>query len=205
MDSTSPGAGLNADARSECRMVVLTGGPGAGKTAILEHARHALQARIAILPEAAGILFGGGFWRRDSVPGRKAAQRAIFHIQREQERMLREEQDAPFVLCDRGSLDGLAYWPDAEASFWGELSTRREAEFARYYAVIHLRTPGAGHGYNHENPLRIEDAASAHAIDERILAAWEGHPRRYVIASNDDFMAKLETAMSLIEHLVAAE
>ena len=46
--------------------VVLTGGPGAGKTAVLEFIRKVLCQHVAILPEAASILFGGGFWRLDS-------------------------------------------------------------------------------------------------------------------------------------------
>lgn len=187
------------DSRAGCRLVVLTGGPGAGKTAILEIVRRSLCPRVAVLPEAASILFGGGFWRRTSVPGRKAAQRAIFHVQREQERIILDEGQAPFALCDRGTLDGLAYWPEGEASFWRELETKRSAEYARYHAVIHLRTPGAGRGYNHQNPLRTEDADLAHEIDERILRIWEGHPNRHIIESSDDFLLKINTAMSLIQ------
>ena len=60
------------------------------------------------------------------------------------------------ILCDRGTLDGLAYWPEAEESFWAELGSSRSAELARYAAVIHLRTPPAERGYNHQNPLRTD-------------------------------------------------
>jgi broad-specificity NMP kinase len=38
--------------------MVLTGGPGAGKTAVLELLRHSLCDDVAILSEAAGIIFG---------------------------------------------------------------------------------------------------------------------------------------------------
>jgi predicted ATPase len=179
--------------------VVLTGGPGAGKTATLEFARRSFCRGIAILPEAASILFGGGFWRSSTTAGRKAAQRAIFHVQDEQERLLIEEERFAFALCDRGTVDGLAYWPEPEASFWRELHTSREAMLGRYYAVIHLRTPAAGHGYNHDNPLRTEDAGTAHEIDERILGAWQGHPNLHVIDSAEDFMTKVQTVMKLIQ------
>ncbi len=118
--------------------------------------------------------------------------------------MIADEEQAPFALCDRGTLDGLAYWPEQEASFWSELSTQRETEYARYHAVIHLRTPGQGRGYNHENPLRIEDADLAHEIDERILRIWAGHPNRHVIESSDDFLLKINTTMSLIKRLLPA-
>ena len=43
------------------RRVVVTGGPGAGKTALLELIRQALCQHVRILPESAGVVFGGGF------------------------------------------------------------------------------------------------------------------------------------------------
>lgn len=187
---------------NRCRLVVLTGGPGAGKTAVLEIARRSFCKNIAFLPEAAGIVFGGGFWRHQSLAGRKAAQRAIFHIQREMEGLVIEEREAGFALCDRGTLDGLAYWPeptDDAASYWREVSTTRATELGRYHAVIHLRTPDASHGYNHQNPLRIEEATEAQAIDARILAAWDGHPNRVVIDSSTTFLDKATRAIEAIK------
>ncbi len=185
-----------------CHFVVLTGGPGAGKTAILEIARRSLGSRATVLPEAASILFGGGFWRSNSSAGKRAAQRAIYYVQREQQRMVEEEGSLPFVLCDRGTLDGLAYWPEDHATFWRDLNTTCEVELARYQAVIHLRTPGEHQGYNHQNPLRTEDALRAREIDERILHVWSRHPQRYIVDSSDDFMVKIETTLRLIESLI---
>lgn len=186
-----------------CRFVVLTGGPGAGKTAILEIARRSFGTRATVLPEAASILFGGGFWRSKSSAGRRAAQRAIYYVQREQQRMVEEEGRLPFVLCDRGTLDGLAYWPESPATFWRDLNTSSEAELAQYHAVIHLRTPGESQGYNNQNPLRTEDAVSAQEIDERILHVWARHPRRFIVDSADDFLVKIETTLRLIERLLS--
>src|SRR5690242_15099817 len=45
------------------KRVVLTGGPGAGKTAVLELVRQSFCSHVHVLPEAAGILFTGGFPR----------------------------------------------------------------------------------------------------------------------------------------------
>src|SRR5690349_15548521 len=109
------------------RYVVLTGGPGAGKTAVLELVRRSLCKHLALLPEAAGIVFGGGFPRRSDSGSRAASQRAIFHVQRELEELVRTDARAATALCDRGKLDGLAYWPDDEAVFFDELRTTRAA------------------------------------------------------------------------------
>jgi predicted ATPase len=193
---------LSMRSTSRCRFVVLTGGPGAGKTAILDIAARSLGQRVVVLPEAASILFGGGFWRSNTAVGRKAAQRAIYYVQREQQRMVIEEEQQPFVLCDRGTLDGLAYWPDEPSTFWQDLDTSSEVELARYDAVIHLRTPSQGQGYNHQNPLRTEDAARAAEIDESILQIWSKHPRHFVINSSDDFLTKVHSTLRLIESLL---
>jgi putative protein kinase ArgK-like GTPase of G3E family len=65
--------------RHRARRIVLTGGPGAGKTAILELIRLFFCRHLHRLPEAAGIVFGGGFPRGGTLLGRRAAQRAIYY------------------------------------------------------------------------------------------------------------------------------
>lgn len=192
------------DLRHDCRLVVLTGGPGAGKTAVLEVVRKHFCEHIAVLPEAASVLFGGGFPRRDSASAQRAGQRAIFQVQRELERMIVDEANSAVALCDRGTLDGLAYWPGEPDEFWRELGTTREAELARYACVIHLHTPHGGQGYNHANPVRTESAAQAMAADARIVDAWTGHPRRFLVESSDDFLDKLARVIALIRDEVPA-
>ena len=178
------------------RRIVLTGGPGAGKTAVLELLRQSLCEHVVVLPEAAGVVFGGGFPRRDGPGGRRAAQRAIFHVQRELEEAA-EGDGAAIVLCDRGMADGAAYWPGPD-DFWQSVRTERAAAFGRYNLIIHLRVPEATRGYDHSNPLRVESASEARAIDDRILAAWDGHPRRVVIDAEQDFMTKAQRALAIV-------
>ncbi len=176
--------------------VVLTGGPGAGKTAVLELIRQYFCVHVKVLPEAAGIVFGGGFPRGESRDLRQASQRAIFYVQRELEAAAEAARPA-IVLCDRGTVDGSAYWP-GPADLWSEVGTTLEAQLRRYHAVIHLRTPALESGYNHENPLRIESAREAAAIDSRIAHAWEGHPRRFIVDAADDFLTKASRALDLL-------
>ncbi len=185
------------------KLVVVTGGPGAGKTAVLEIIRKELCGHVVILPEAASIVFGGGFWRLQSISARQASQRAILHIQQEIERLVLGEETWAVGLCDRGLLDGLAYWPGDARDFWQAAGTSLEAEYARYHSVIHLRTPDEDLGYNnHSNPLRTESAAQAAEIDGRIHDIWSRHPRYRTIESTPDFLVKVERAMlHIIEDL----
>ncbi len=180
------------------RLIVLTGGPGAGKTAVLEVIRKHFCDHVAVLPEAASILFGGGFPRRDDMPARRAGQRAIARVQVELERMHLEDGRSGVILCDRGTLDGLAYWPGDPEEFFRDLGTTRAAELARYAAVLHLRVPADGEGYGHSNPLRVETATEAAAIDAKIAAAWRGHPRVVEVGASPNFLEKLRLAVDAI-------
>ena len=184
--------------RHTTKLVVLTGGPGAGKTAVLEMARRVFCAHVTILPEAASLLFSGGFPRHASEAGRRAVQRGIFHVQREVERLAIEEGQAGVALCDRGTIDGLAYWPGSADSFWHDLNADPQRELSRYDAVIHLETPLANGGYNTQNPLRSESPFEARIINDRILAAWKDHPRRSIVSSTTDFLDKAVTALKCI-------
>jgi len=56
---------------------------------------------VKVLPEAAGVVFGGGFPREDDPACRRAAQRAISYVQRELE-ITGDSHNPAIVLCDRG-------------------------------------------------------------------------------------------------------
>jgi predicted ATPase len=182
--------------------VVVTGGPGAGKTAVLEVIRRAMCHHVQVLPESAGILFGGGFPRGTTPELRRPAQRAIYYVQRELEATALAGDHA-LVMCDRGTIDGLAYWP-GPGDMFASVATSLAAELARYHAVIHLRTPPSWEGYNHANPLRVETAAEAAAIDARIAQAWAHHPRRFEVEAAADFLSKAERALEIVRDLVPA-
>lgn len=193
------GRAVNACARGEPhdkRRIVLTGGPGAGKTAVLELVRQYFCRNVKVLPESASIVFGGGFPRGEASEARRAAQRAIFFVQRELEAVA-DADDPAVVLCDRGTIDGSAYWPGPD-QLWTSVGTTREEQLRRYCAVLHLRTPLSTAGYNHQNPLRTESGAEAAVIDARIAEAWAGHPRRFFVEPTPDFLAKARSALAIL-------
>lgn len=186
------------------KLLVVTGGPGSGKTAVLKIIRKELCKHVVILPEAASIVFGGGFWRLESQSSKMASQRAILHIQQEIERLVLDEKSWSLGLCDRGVLDGLAYWPGDEEEFWRVSGTSLQEEYGRYHAVIHLRTPSETQGYNHKNPLRTETALQAKAIDDKIASIWSKHPHYHVIESETEFLIKAQKALSHIKKYIPA-
>lgn len=171
------------------RHVVLTGGPGAGKTAVLEVIRKQFGPHVEVLPEAVRIVFRGGFPRRPTRSATRCAQRAIFRVQEQLERMADEEGTAAVTLCDRGLLDGLAYWPDDPAAFLAEVGQDRASLLARYDLVIHLLAPRG---------------SEAHHIDPRILGLWEGHPNRVILEAAQDFLPKLDRVIAVLREQLPA-
>lgn len=181
-----------------CSFIVLTGGPGAGKSAVMQAAQQIFTNRVAILPESASIVYSGGFPRFPNPTSIRAAQRAIVRVQEELERYAIEEGSTFVALCDRGIADGAAYWPAGE-NFYEQIGLSQEAVFARYNTVIHLRTPTAAFGYNHNNPMRIETPEQAAEIDAKIERVWEGHPNRIIVPATESFTEKLEHVTELIK------
>jgi predicted ATPase len=180
------------------KRIVLTGGPGAGKTAVLELAQQFFCKHLVMVPEAASLLFRGGFPRGQNIAQQAATQRAIFHVQRELETTTDAADHAAATLCDRGTIDGAAYWPGPN-TLWDELGLSHERELLRYDTVVHLRVPGT-HGYsNHTNAMRTETAEQAALIDERIAEAWQGHPRRFTVDSTLSFLDKAHRAIDILE------
>lgn len=189
--------------RHQARLVVLTGGPGGGKTAILEMARRYFCHHVVLLPEAAGIVFGGGFPRLNTPAGRRAAQRTIYQVQMEMEGLAVRDPNVAMVICDRGTIDGLAYWPGDRERFFEEFGGSLEQETARYATVIHIATPDSQHQY-HKNRIRRESLRQAREIDARIRRIWKGHPRRVVVRSEADFLDKAAHAIRLMRQEVPA-
>lgn len=183
---------------SACRFIVLTGGPGAGKTAVMEAARQIFAKNVAILPESASIVYSGGFPRLGTPVSIRSAQRAICRVQEEIELFTVEEGSAFVALCDRGIADGAAYWPEGPDSFFEAIGISRQSVFSRYHTVIHLRTPTPAFGYDHSNPMRTETAEEAALLDRRIELAWSGHPNRLIVPATESFTEKLEHVTDLI-------
>jgi len=114
-----------------------------------------------------------------------------------------DTENAAVVLCDRGTVDCAAYWT-GEGDLFSAVGTTREAELARYDAVIHLRTPTSPKAYNHSNPLRVESIEEAAAIDATIAREWSGHPRVFIIEPTEDFLHKAAHALGLLRDEVPA-
>jgi len=185
------------------RRIVLTGGPGGGKTTAADLLRRELGDRVVVVPESATILFAGGFPRSQQLDANRAAQTAIFHVQRNLEDVQSALYSERVLLCDRGTIDGAAYWNDGPESFFAALGTSFDTELARYDAVVFFETAAvAGLSIEGGNPVRCESLSQAVELDARLRVLWSRHPRFTLIPHNSSFMAKITDALAVLERLV---
>src|SRR3954452_22879758 len=150
--------------------IVLTGGPGAGKTVVAHRLAAAQPDRFALVPEAATQVYDAlqTRWDRLDIEGRRDVQRRIYRVQIEQEARLAAEHPGKILLLDRGTIDGAAYWPEGPDDYWRDLGSTLPAELARYEQVIWMQTCAAVGAYDGDasNSCRFEDAEGAVASGE---------------------------------------
>lgn len=181
------------------KQIVLTGGPGAGKTVISARLVAAHPDRFVLVPEAATQVYHAlqTRWDRLDLTGRREAQRRIYRLQVDQENRIAAEHPDKILLLDRGTIDGSAYWPDGPEAYWDDLRTTRHKELARYDMVIWMEscaTLGIYDG-DQSNVCRFEDAPAAVQSGKLLLRLWSGHPNlKHVgaFASLDDKVAAVQ-------------
>jgi predicted ATPase len=197
-----PRSPIPPETRHRCR-IVLTGGPGGGKTTAADLFRREIGERVVIVPEAATMIFSGGFPRYPGDRPRQAAQRAVYHVQRNLEDIQAARYPDRVLLCDRGTVDGAAYWPGQPEEFYADLGTTAEAELARYDAVIFFESAAVGGmGIEGGNPVRKESLEEAVALDTRLRTVWSNHPRFIVVNHHPSFFQKISRALEVLNELV---
>jgi len=183
--------------------IAITGGPSGGKTTLIEALKKELGQKCAIVPEAASILYRGGFPRyKDNAQAACFTQRAIYFTQREIEDLICTVNHVSLIVCDRGSLDSVAYWPEDEDHFFRTIGSTKQKELERYDWIIHLDT-ASSEFYDTSNPIRTESFPEAWDLNTKIKKAWEGHPRRIIITHNEDFLSKMTTSLSVIKAIIS--
>ena len=191
---------------SALRRVVLTGGPGAGKTVVSAAIARAEPGRFVRVPEAATQVYDALRTRWDllDLEGRRDVQRRIYRLQREQEERLGAEFPGRILLLDRGTIDGAAYWPGEPDEYWRELCTSWNEEYRRYDAVIWLESSAALGAYDGmaSNPCRFESAGEAIRSGERLLTLWKGHPQLKRVGAFADIGHKVSVVRDLIGTLI---
>lgn len=184
--------------------IVLTGGPGGGKTTAADLFRREIGEEVVVVPETATMLFSGGFPRVGEPAARAATQRAIYHAQVSLEDVQRARFPDRVLLCDRGTIDGAAFWPEEEPiGFFEAMGTTLEEQLERYDAVLFFESAAVGDiSIEGGNPTRTEDNAQARELDVRLRDLWSSHPSFHFIPHSSSFFAKLTEGLSQLDRIV---
>lgn len=183
--------------------IVITGGPCAGKSTAMSWVQNAFTQMgytVLFVPETATELITGGVapW----VCGTNVDfQQCLIQLQIEKEQIFEQaaksmESDKILIVCDRGALDNKAYMTALEFRQTLDAIGENEVELRdNYDAVFHLVTAakGAEEFYTTaNNSARTETVEEAAALDDKLIAAWTGHPHLRVIDNATDFEDKMK-------------
>ena len=195
--------------KMDIKKIVITGGPGAGKTTGMSWIQNSfakLGYTVLFVPETATELITGGLapWTcRSNLDYQKCQMK----LQLEKEKIFEQgaasmPADKVLIVCDRGTLDNKAYMTELEFSaLLGELGCNEVELRDSYDAVFHLVTAakGAEKFYTTENnAARTETVEQAAELDDRLIAAWTGHPHLRIIDNSTDFENKLKRLIAEI-------
>ena len=198
------------------KKVVITGGPCAGKTTALSWIQNSFAKsgyKVLFVPETATELITGGVapWTCGSNYDYQVGQ---MRLQFEKEQVFYNaaktmKEDKILIVCDRGMIDNRAYMTEEEFQKILGLMNLNEVEVRDSYdAVFHLVTAakGAVQFYTTENnEARIESVEQAIDLDDRIEAAWTGHPHLRVIGNETDFNEKLKRLIAEMSGIIGAD
>jgi CYTH domain-containing protein/thymidylate kinase len=199
--------------------IVLTGGPGAGKTTSLAHIQDRLESlgfKVFTVPESATQLLNGGFRiDRNNFREHIHFQTSLLKMQLSNEdiffkaadRYAQRHNKNVVVVCDRGVLDAKGFMTQTEweAVLDAAGVTNNQLRDKRYDAVIHLESAAvsAPEFYTRaNNTARQENVIEAATFDTRIQEAWIGSPRFKVIRSRENFADKMRELDNIITNIV---
>lgn len=190
-------------------MIVITGGPCAGKSTALSWVQNEFSQKgyqVIFIGEAATELINNGI-SVSSCKDRMIFQQALMCFQQEREKIYLQTaknmpQEKILIVCDRGILDSKAFLNEVEFQYLVKELKANEVELRdNYDAVFHLvsAAKGAEQFYTLENnKARSESIEEARVIDDKLIAAWTGHPHFRVIDNSTDFNGKMRRLISEI-------
>lgn len=189
--------------------IVITGGPCAGKTTAMSWIQSyftKMGYTVLFVPETATELITGGVapWTCGS---NVDYQKCQMRLQLEKEMIFAQaaasmSAEKILIVCDRGALDNKAYMTDLDFACVLESLQRSEVALRDHYdAVFHLVTAakGAEQFYTTaNNSARTETVEQAAVLDDKLIAAWTGHPHLRIIDNSTDFTDKLKRLIAEI-------
>lgn len=197
------------------KTIVLTGGPCAGKSTAMSWIQNAFTERgykVLFVPETATELINGGVapWTCGTNSDYQCLQ---FHLQEVKEEIFLKaaktmKDEKILIVCDRGMMDNKVYMNDEEfADVVKRINLDEEKQRNKYDAIFHLVTAAKGEeeiylNNKEGNAARIETVEQACTLDDKLIAAWTGHPHLRIIDNSSNFENKMKRLVSEIANFL---
>lgn len=199
----------------EIYKIVLTGGPCAGKTSVVERFSRIAKAipnlKVILSKEAATMLKQSGIDFATCGGGSVFQERIIdWQLNAEETAYIAalnyiesHPEDKVIILCDRGVMDGEAYFKtphDFDKILYAK-GLDRNMMYARYDAIICLRSAavGAVEFYTTaDGTPRDESPEEAAILDGKCYDAWKPHKMFFEIDNTFQFYIKMDNAIATI-------
>lgn len=212
-----------AAAQAPLVRVLLTGGPGAGKSSALATLRDRISKRgfqVIVVPETATALLDscGGYdpsWHGTPKHVRMQEMFLKFQVANEEtlSRFAELRPERPhLLLLDRGCLDGKLFCTEQE---WAQVlegaGVSEDALLERYDLVVHMTTVAArfeglyDYGPGSSNPARYHTPEQARHADEMVQAIYAKHPHVRVVPNFAEFSDKIETVVRCVTEAVQVD
>ncbi len=199
------------------KRIVLTGGPGSGKTTVLNSIVNmytSLGVKVVVVSETATEIINSGIkpFGDDKIE-MLDFQKLVLSLQLSKEEIYDEAicmyqkvhpNEDILIIYDRGSIDNKAYITDEE--FDAVMQSVCDADYStilnKYDLIIDL--VGSKKFYTLENnKARSESADVALTLGEKTLKSWVGHPKVKIVGPKENMNDKVSEVVSYINELLS--
>lgn len=192
-------------------VIVLTGGPCAGKTTVLKAILEEFAGQVTVVPEIASFLLNNGFPKPDpwTEEWQAAFERAILPLQIAFETaysVIAKLKGHKVLVCDRGLMDAAAYLPGGTQQLAADFGVNIAEGFARYSAVIHvesLATADPNKYGKQENEGRFEPLDRAQKLEMATRAIWSQHSTYIFLEGGRGAGRKSDQVIGIIKFMLA--
>lgn len=194
------------------KKIVLTGGPGSGKTSVLEHINKVYSGegyKVVIVSETATELMNSGITFKDGTISLLDFQELVMRLQLAKEEVVdrmivQSNNEKVIVIYDRGTTDNSTYINKDE---FEEVLVRlnQVKSFAdlmnKYDLVINL--VGSKEFYTTENnKARSESASVALKLGDITLNSWLGHKNLKIVLPKEKIEEKINEVLNIINEIL---
>lgn len=198
--------------------IVLTGGPLAGKSTVMNYLQGAYGDKARFMTEVASMLLTSGYpkpgadvrfsseWldyiNKTIMPTQVNMENGHLHAAVESRRRA--------VFFDRGLLDPAAYIEGGKATLQDRYGLDTEAVYDRYSMVIHMQSLASINPSEYErlmgtNPARYDTVEQAQERDTALIEAWKDHPNWVFIGAEGGMDAVIDRVLRVVSPLMDLE